>query len=199
MKRRDLLKGAVGTVVLGAGVAPQVFAQAKTDGTPLQFVPKTPKDPNPLENELQKYPKCPYCGMDRTEWNHSRHLVHYEDDLVDGTCSLHCAALSLSLNIDRGPKAIYAADYGSAEKIKPLVNVDKAYYVIGSKLKGTMTARSKVAFANENAANTARREHGGKLGRFDEALAAAHEDMAKDTTMIRKRRAEKRAKQRKAG
>ena len=26
---------------------------AETDGTPLQFIPKTPKDSNPLENELQ--------------------------------------------------------------------------------------------------------------------------------------------------
>ncbi|MGE0082286.1 MAG: nitrous oxide reductase accessory protein NosL [Thiohalomonadaceae bacterium] len=195
MKRRDLLKSAVATVVLVPGVAPQVLAQASTDGTPLQFVPKAPPDPNPLENELEKYPKCPYCGMDRTEWHHSRHLVHYEDDLVDGTCSIHCAALSLSLNIDRGPKAIYAADYGSTEKIKPLVNVDKAHYLIGSKLKGTMTTRSKVAFADEKAARAARREHGGKLGRFDDALAAAHEDMAKDTAMIRKPRAERRTRQ----
>ncbi len=197
MKRREVLKGMVGTVVVAGTVSPQVFAQANADGTPLQFIPKTPPDPNPLENELQKYPKCPYCGMDRTQWHHSRHLVHYEDDLVDGTCSIHCAALSLSLNMDRGPKAIYAADYGSREKIKPLVNVDQATYLIGSKIKGTMTARSKIAFASEDAAKRVRREQGGKLGSFDAALAAAHEDMAKDTAMIRKRRAERRARQQK--
>lgn len=195
MKRRDVLKGAVGTAILGVAVTPQAFAQASTDGTPLQFAPKAPPDPNPLENELQKYPKCPYCGMDRTQWHHSRHLVHYDDNRVDGTCSLHCAALSLSLNLDRGPKAIYAADYASTEKIKPLVNVDNAHYLIGSKLKGTMTTRSKMAFADEKAAQAAHREHGGKLGGFGDALAAAHEDMAKDTVMIRKRRAERRAKQ----
>jgi hypothetical protein len=57
-----------------------------------------------------------------------------DDDLVDGTCSIHCLAISLSLNLDRGPKAIYAADFGSDAKIKPLVEVDKATYLIGSSL-----------------------------------------------------------------
>jgi hypothetical protein len=33
-----------------------------TDGTPLQFVPKTQPDPNPLDNELARYPKCPSSG-----------------------------------------------------------------------------------------------------------------------------------------
>ena len=57
--------------------------------------------------------------MDRTQFNHSRHLVQYQDDLVDGTCSIHCAALSLAINLDRGPKAIYAADFGSTRRSSP--------------------------------------------------------------------------------
>ncbi len=95
-----------------------------------------------------KYTKCPYCGMDRNQWQHSRHLVQYDDDLVDGTCSIHCLAVSLSLNLDRGPKAIYGADFGSAEAVKPLIEVDKASYLIGSDLKGTMSMQSKMAFAS---------------------------------------------------
>ncbi len=106
------------------------------DGTPLQFAPRTAPDPQPLDNELAKYPKCPYCGMDRREYHHSRHLVHYADDRADATCSLHCAALSLALNLDRGPKAIYAADFGATTTPKPLVKVDEATYLIGSKLPG---------------------------------------------------------------
>jgi nitrous oxide reductase accessory protein NosL len=165
-----------------------------TDGTPMQFIPKTAPDANPLQDELSKYPKCPYCGMDRTQWNHSRHLVHYQDDLVDGTCSLHCAALSLSINLDRGPKAIYAPDFGSSEKIKPLVNVDKVTYLIGSKLPGTMSKTSKMAFASEAAAKAAQKENGGELGNFDTALRQSYLNMAEDTIMIRMRRAERRKK-----
>lgn len=194
LTRRNLLKA------LGAGtLASLTFtrtasAMPNTDGTPMQFIPKTAPDANPLENELSKYPKCPYCGMDRTQWHHSRHLVHYEDDLVDGTCSIHCAALSLSINLDRGPKAIYAADFGSNDKIKPLVLVDKATYLIGSKLPGTMSKTSKMAFASEAAAKAAQKENGGELGDFNAALRQAYLNMAEDTAMIRARRAERRKK-----
>ena len=196
LDRRQALKAlAVGSL---AGIAVThgglAHAACEGDGTPLQFVPKTKADPEPLKDELAKYPKCPYCGMDRKQYHHSRHLVHYADDLVDGTCSLHCAAISLAINLDRGPKAIYAADFGATAEVKPLVNVDQATYLIGSKLPGVMTAKSKKAFASGEAAAAAMKEHGGELGNFDAALAAAYASMAADTSMIRKKRAEKRAK-----
>ncbi|MCB1769937.1 MAG: nitrous oxide reductase accessory protein NosL, partial [Candidatus Competibacteraceae bacterium] len=152
----------------------------------------TAPDPKPLDNELAKYPKCPYCGMDRRQYHYSRHLVHYQDDLADATCSLHCAALSLALNLDRGPKAIYAADFGAIVEPKPLVDVDTATYLIGSKLPGVMTKQSKVAFAAGSAAEAVRKEQGGELGDFDAALQAAYQSMAQDTAMIRKKRAERR-------
>jgi len=163
-------------------------------GTPRQFTPSNGPDAQPFVNDIQKYPKCPYCGMNRKQWNHSRHLVHYSDDLVDPTCSLHCVAISLSLNLDRGPKAIYAADFGSDSQIKPLVNVDEATYLVGSDLPGTMTKQSKMAFSSPEGAKTAGKNHGGELVEFDEALTRAYLSMAKDTTMIRKKRAAKRKK-----
>ncbi len=76
-------------------------------------------------------------------------------------------------------------------EIKPLVPVDEATYLIGSKLKGTMTANSKVAFADKAEAEAAKAEQGGELGNFDAALTQAYLSMAKDTQMIRKNRAEK--------
>jgi len=194
--RRQALKtlalGSIaGIAVTHGGVA---LAACEGDGTPMQFIPKAKPDAEPLKDELTKYPKCPYCGMDRKQFHHSRHLVHYADDLADGTCSLHCAAISLAINLDRGPKAIYAADFGASADPKPLVNVDQATYLIGSKLPGVMTAKSKKAFASKEAAAAAQKEHGGELGDFSAALAAAHASMVDDTLMIRKKRAEKRAK-----
>ncbi len=195
MKRRELLTavaavGVTGFAPLAAAGKPAGLADVA--GTPLQFVPQTPPDPNPLENELAKYPKCPYCGMDRTKYHHTRHLVHYSDDRADGTCSLHCAAISLALNIDRSPKAIYAPDFAVEAAVKPLVDVDAVTYLVGSKLKGTMSARSKIAFASRGAAEAAKAAEGGELADFDGALTATYLDMAKDTVMIRKRRAERR-------
>jgi nitrous oxide reductase accessory protein NosL len=185
------------TVTALAGAAGMGVSRAEspsTDGTPTQFIPKTPPDPDPLDGELEKYPRCPYCGMDRRKWHHSRHLIHYSDDLVDGLCSLHCAAVSLALNLDRVPKAIYGADFGSSAEPRPLVDVDQGpvTYLIGSGLPGTMTGRSKMAFADPVQAEAAREAHGGDLGDFDAALTAAYADMAKDTKLIRKRRAERR-------
>ncbi|MGD8909896.1 MAG: nitrous oxide reductase accessory protein NosL [Chromatiales bacterium] len=184
----------VGVMMPGKGWLAASGEACEGDGTPLQFIPKTQPDPDPLTDELKKYPKCPYCGMDRTKWHHSRHLVHYDDDLVDGTCSIHCLAISLSLNIDRGPKAIYAADFAATDEIKPLTNADQASYLLGSKLRGTMTANSKMAFADKSAAEKAQKTEGGKLVDFDDALRQAYADMADDTLMTRKRRAEKRKK-----
>jgi nitrous oxide reductase accessory protein NosL len=184
----------IGVMMPGKGWVSASGAACEGDGTPLQFIPKTQPDPDPLKDELKKYPKCPYCGMDRTKWQHSRHLVQYDDDLVDGTCSIHCLAISLSLNIDRGPKAIYAADFAAADEIKPLVNADTATYLVGSKLRGTMTGISKVAFASKSAAQTAQKAEGGSIAGFDDALRQSYVDMADDTLMTRKRRAEKRKK-----
>ena len=174
--------------------APTKLAAKKTDGTPMQFFPKNGPDANPQLNDIEKYPKCPYCGMNRKQWHHSRHLVHYSDNKVDPTCSLHCAAISLSLNIDRQPIAIYAADYGSNEKIKPLINVDEAAYLVGSKLPGTMTAQSKMAFADRAMAETLQGDKGGEMADFEKALTQSYLSMARDTNMIRKRRAAKRKK-----
>ncbi len=195
-ERRQVLRilAATGaTVGITTLSSPAVAAKCEHDGTPLQFVPKTAPDATPLDNELTQYPKCPYCGMDRKQYHHSRHLVHYQDDLIDPTCSIHCAALSLAINLDRGPKAIYAADFGAKTEPKPLINVDDATYLIGSKLPGVMTKQSKVAFATKAAAEAAKAEQGGELGDFDAALAASYQSMASDTAMIRKKRAEKKA------
>jgi nitrous oxide reductase accessory protein NosL len=205
--RRDLLKlltltglggltgtalGAPGAMLPGKGWVEATGEACAGAGTPLQFIPKTAPDPSPLENELDKYPKCPYCGMDRKQWQHSRHLVQYDDDLVDGTCSIHCLAISLSLNLDRGPQAIYAADFGSALETKPLIEVERVVYLIGSQLKPTMSKRSKMAFASTTTAETVQSEQGGELGSFDDALREAYLGMHSDTVMARKKRAERR-------
>jgi nitrous oxide reductase accessory protein NosL len=195
MKRPVVLAVALAAIALSVAVAYAQPPACPTDGTPMQFIPKAHPDPRAAENDISKYPKCPYCGMDRKQYHHSRVLVHYSDDLADGTCSLHCAAISLSINIDRGPKGIYIADNASPDEIKPLVESGNAFFLVGSSLKGVMTRRSKVAYGNEAAAKAAQAANGGALMDFDKALFAAHEDMAQDAAMIRKNREERRKKQ----
>jgi copper chaperone NosL len=188
MNRRNFLLA--GSAVATAVALVHPAAAAEGDGTPMQFMPKTPKDANPLDNDIGKYPKCPYCGMDRKQYHFSRHLIHYSDDLVDGTCSLHCAAISLSLNLDRVPKAIYAPDNGSGQEIKPLTNAEHAYYVIGGDHKPVMSKTPKTSFASKLAAEAAKGS--GEIVDFDKALMLSYMSMAEDTRMIRMKREEKR-------
>ena len=195
MDRREALKMSV-LASIGLAAAGKANAQSACagDGTPAQFIPKTAADPQPQVDDIAKYPKCPYCGMDRKQFHHSRMVVHYGDDLTDGTCSLHCSAVSLSLNIDRDPKALWVGDNAADGDVKPLVEVEKASFLVGSKLPGVMTARSKVAYANADAAKASQAANGGEIVDFDQALLAAYTDMSADVTRIRKNRAERRRK-----
>lgn len=192
MNRRDLLKisALAGLATVSAGASAETACS--TDGTPNQFIPKKAADAKPLDNELEKYAKCPYCGMDRKEHNRTRMLVQYSDDLVDGVCSIHCLSLSLGLNIDREPKVIYGPDYASTVEPRPLLPVDQLTYLIGADLKHAMTKRSKHSFASADVAKEFQAKHGGTLAKFDEALRESYLDMAADASMIRKNRAERR-------
>ena len=198
MNRRDfILTTSTGALFAAAaraeGEMPMQSPMAWTDENGLARFLKV--DTAPLENEFEKYPRCPYCGMVRMQWSHTRHLVVYEDDTVDGTCSLHCAAISLSLNLDRGPKTIYAGDAGAEGDVKPLADSAAMTYVINPDKPGTMTMISKYAYTDPAKAEAAAAESANaKLVGFDDALRLAYADMAESTIMIRKNRAEKRAK-----
>ncbi len=186
----------IGAFIPGKGWVKQTNV-CEGDSTPLQFIPKTGPDKTPLVDELNKYPRCVHCGMNRTMWHHSRHLVHYSDELAVGTCSIRCLAVNLSLNLDRGVKNIWVADFSSPEKIAPMIEADTAVYLIGSKLKGTMTMNSKMAFPSMGAADKSIKSNGGTANGFDAALKTAFQNMADDTVMIRKRRAKKTQKMKK--
>lgn len=192
MTRRELLALSMMAGGLAAGQAQAQPSGCPADGTPLQFIPKKAADPDATKDDLRKYPSCPYCGMDRRQFHHARMLVHYSDDLPDATCSLHCAAISLAINVDRGPKGIYVADNAATADIKPLLEVEKASFLVGSSLTGVMTKRSKVAYGTEAAAKVSQGANGGDVMTFEEVLLAAYTDMAADVAMIRKNRAERR-------
>lgn len=195
MNRRHLLKTALlGSVASLAASGVRAGESCATDGTPNQFIPKKPADARPLENELEKYGKCPYCGMDRKEHHKTRMLVQYSDDLCDGVCSIHCLSLSLGLNIDREPKQIWGPDFAASAEPRPLLEVDKLVYLIGADLPHAMTRRSKHSFASAETAKSFQAQHGGQIGPFDAALEATYLDMAKDVAQIRKMRAERRKK-----
>ena len=138
--------------------------------------------------DIQKYPSCKYCGMDRQKFASSRMLIEYEDGSGFGSCSIHCLAVDLAQSIDKTPKVIQVADYNT----KNLGDAEKAHWVIGGKKPGVMTKRAKWAFASDKDAQAFIKENEGQPASFDEAMKASYEDMYADTKMIRERRAKKR-------
>ena len=193
MKRRDLLKF---SLLAGAGLAAAPAragcVDKPTDGTPAQFLPKKLPDPRPEENDIEKYPKCPYCGMDRRYNHSSRMLIHYANDVPDPLCSIHCGAISLALNLSLDPKAMYVGDNATDAEPRPLVEVSKATFLVGSELPGVMTWNSKVGYGSREAAEAAQKVHGGQLMDFQQTLKVSFTDLADDVERMRKGRAERR-------
>lgn len=136
------------------------------------------------QEDLAKAPSCKYCGMDRGKFSHSRMMISYDDGAAVGTCSLHCAAVDLSLNIDKTPALIGVGDYGT----KKLIDAEKAFWVVGGGKPGVMSKRAKWAFEQKGDAEAFVKDNGGALVSFNEAVKAAYEDMYQDTTMIREKR-----------
>lgn len=66
-------------------------------------------------------------------------------------------------------------------KTEKLIDAKKAFYVIGSKAKGTMSMVSKLAFENKADANNFIKEYGGKLSTFQEAIKEATKSLKKDS------------------
>ena len=111
---------------------------------------------------------CENCGMNRNMWARTRHSFantggeHY-------TCSIHCLA-DISHKAGTAPEQVNVALY--LEPAKEIAATD-AYYVVGSSAAGTMTMNSKLAFADQAAADAFVAENGGEIMRFDAALAKA--------------------------
>lgn len=143
--------------------------------------------------DIAGHATCPYCGMDRAKFAHSRVLLVYEDGSAFGACSIHCAAIDMAVNIDKAPSLMQVGDYGT----KKLIDAEEAVWVLGGKKTGVMTKRAKWAFETEQRANTFILQNGGTLAAFEDAMNAAYEDMYEDTKMIRQRRKMKRKTEKK--
>lgn len=136
------------------------------------------------QEDIARHSSCKYCGMDRQQFAHSRIYIEYDDGSTVGTCSIHCAAVDLALNIDKTPKAIQVGDLNE----KKLINAETATWVIGGNKMGVMTKRAKWAFEKKEDAQKFIKENGGGIAVFDEVMKATYEDMYADTKLIREKR-----------
>lgn len=140
--------------------------------------------------DQQQHVACPYCGMDRVKFAHSRMMIDYEKADSVGTCSIRCLAVEYVNAIDKQPTAIHVGDFSS----KSLIDAEKAFWVLVPGKMGVMTQRAKWAFADKAAAEAYVSKNGGEIVDFEVAMKAASLDLFTDTQMIRKKRKMKRMK-----
>lgn len=163
--RRNWTRTLVPLAVLTLGSALGLQAQTPVGST----VAELPKIEAPED--------CAHCGMNRTQFSHSRMKVTYEDGTSAGTCSIHCLITELAASSQRKPASIQVGDYGVDGN--PLIDARKAIWVIGGSVRGVMTPVAKWAFSTPAAANAFVAKHGGKVASYDEALEAARRNPKK--------------------
>jgi len=124
---------------------------------------------------------CQVCGMNLPMFYKTNHAAN-----VNGKekqyCSLHCLVEDAELN-HANIKDIKVVDVTSLK----FIDATKAYYVVGSKKKGTMSMVSKYAFKNLNDAAKFAQQNGGTVMDFNAAYNVAKKDFANDARMIAKK------------
>lgn len=111
--------------------------------------------------------KCASCGMDLAKFYKTNYILGDKQ-----YASIHCLYKETKGQIPQNAKVVDA---------KNLVFIDAnlAFYVVGSKIKGTMSKVSKYAFSNENDAKEFQKENGGEIVNFAKAYKIAGNDFKK--------------------
>ncbi len=164
----------LGLLIALLSVAPVAASEAKKMSGPCAVEHPFKKPP-----KVTAHLRCPNCGMNRNMWARTRHVFRNSEG-EHYTCSIHCLA-DMSARSGDAPQDVRVAVYLAPEK---MISAGQAYYVMGSKVPGTMTMVSKPAFAGKADADAFAAQCGGKVVQFPEALAAATKPLPKARNMI---------------
>ncbi|MCK4974503.1 MAG: nitrous oxide reductase accessory protein NosL [Sulfurimonas sp.] len=112
---------------------------------------------------------CSRCGMNLVRFYKTSHSAIIDKKAYQ-YCSFHCLVdhLSEGRSLD-DPKVIDT-------KLLKFIDIRAAYYVVGSKIKGTMTDISKYAFSVESDAKEFKNKNGGEIMNFFKAMEIAKKD-----------------------
>jgi nitrous oxide reductase accessory protein NosL len=118
---------------------------------------------------------CPICGMSLKMFYKTSHSVILKDGTAKQYCSMRCLAADWA-SIEANVKQTLVTDV----KSEKLIDVKSAFYVVGSKVPGTMSMVSKLAFSTEADAKAFAAENGGEVMNFDAAFAKAKASLNDD-------------------
>jgi nitrous oxide reductase accessory protein NosL len=127
---------------------------------------------------------CSVCGMNLKMFYKTNHAVKLDNGTTKQYCSIRCFAADEHNHKDHINK-ILVVD----AKTEKFITAKKAFYVIGSKVPGTMTKVSKIAFAKkEDADEFSKKYYGKKILDFNSALQLAKEQLKTDNAMLMKKK-----------
>ncbi len=129
---------------------------------------------------------CPICGMSIKKFYKTSHASKLQNGTKRQYCSIRCLAVDMQeYGIDTS--ATVVVDVATQK----LINAKKAFYVIGSKISGTMSKVSKFAFALKSDAKKFQTKYKGKIVTFDIALKQAQKSLKSDIAMVKKKKKKK--------
>lgn len=134
------------------------------------------------DDEAKMY--CINCGMYLPKFYKTNHAVKFKDGKFRQFCSMYCLVEQLELTDLRGKEDTIEDFIVVDVKSLKFIRAKEAYYVVGSKVPGTMTVTSKYAFKNKSDAVEFQSMHGGKLATYEEAYQSALKDFARDTGLV---------------
>jgi len=148
-----------------------VFAQ---EGKMYQSVPF---DKATILHNSKKNIYCPLCGMTLHLFYKTNHTAVDENGVLRQYCSMHCLAE------DSLKHQLTNIEVVDNETLK-FIPAREAFYVVGSRVKGTMTNISKYAFRKKEFADAFATKYGGRVLSFDEAFMIAKRALKKEIAMI---------------
>ncbi|MFT7005073.1 MAG: copper chaperone NosL [Sulfurimonas sp.] len=142
-------------------------------------------EPVLVQNAQEKY-WCPVCGMNLKMFYKTSYTAKLLNKTQRQYCSMRCLVADMKeYGIDLNSIQVVDA---STQKI---IDAKSAFYVLGSKVNGTMSQTSKLAFASEDEAVKFVKNYRGKIVSFDEALNSAKESLSSDDDMAQKNKSKK--------
>ncbi len=132
---------------------------------------------------------CSICGMTLPMFYKTNHAATDEHGHTHQYCSIVCEVEDAVKN---GTK-LHDHKVVDNTTLK-FIDANKAFFVVGSKKPGTMSAVSKYAFGTKEAAGKFAKMNGGKVMNFDELYKMVEQNLAKDMAATKKRQAKAAAK-----
>ncbi len=123
--------------------------------------------PELIQNGPEKT-RCHHCGMSLPMFYKTSHAVILKDGEKRQYCSIACLAAEYP-EIRGRIKTVLVVD----AKTEKLIPVQNAHYVVGSKIRGTMAAVSKIAFGSLDDAKAFQKRYGGEITDFEHAFEMA--------------------------